>query len=75
MNRDAVAQNTSNLQRFVRWHHILGEWYVLGEYKTEKLKSHSLGGRLGDIRGRPNQADLSEVAEKVKGVLLTVSGK
>ena len=49
---------------------IVGEWYVVGEYKTEKLKSHSVGGRLGDIRGRPNQADLEDVAEKVKGVLL-----
>lgn len=48
---------------------IIGEWYVVGEYKTEKLQSHSVGGRLGDIRGRPNQADLAEVAEKVKGVL------
>lgn len=47
---------------------ILGEWYVVGEYKTKKLQSHSVGGRLGDIRGRPNQADLEEVAEKVKGV-------
>ena len=49
---------------------IVGEWYVVGEYKTKKLQSHSVGGRLGDIRGRPNQTDLEEVAEKVKGVLL-----
>jgi hypothetical protein len=48
---------------------ILAEWYVVGEYMTKKLKSHSVGGRLGDIRGRPNRADLEEVAEKVKGVL------
>jgi len=54
---------------------IIGEWYVVGEYKTEKLKSHSVGGRLGDIRGRPNQADLDDVAEKVKGVLHTIEGK
>jgi len=26
--------------------------------------------KAGDIRGRPNQADLEEVVEKVKGVLL-----
>ncbi len=51
---------------------IIEEWYVVGEYKSDKLKSHSVGGRLGDIRGRPNQADLKEVAEKVKGVLLSV---
>ena len=53
---------------------ILAEWYVVGEYMTKKLESHSVGGRLGDIRGRPNQADLLEVAEKVKGVLQSVSG-
>ena len=54
---------------------IMGEWYVVGEYNTEKLRSHSVGGRLGDIRGRPNQADLDEVAEKVKGVLLSVEAE
>ena len=54
---------------------ILAEWYVVGEYKTKKLESHSVGGRLGDIRGRPNRADLLEVAEKVKGVLISVDGK
>ena len=54
---------------------ILDEWYVVGEYKTKKLESHSVGGRLGDIRGRPNQADLGEVAEKVKGVLQSIEEK
>lgn len=54
---------------------IIGEWYVVGEYKTKKLKSHSVGGRLGDIRGRPNQADLEEVAEKVKGIFCSINGK
>ncbi len=54
---------------------ILAEWYVVGEYKTKKLESHSVGGRLGDIRGRPNRADLDEVAEKVKGVLCSVEGR
>ena len=53
---------------------IIGEWYVVGEYKTEKLRSYSVGGRLGDIRGRPNQADLEEIAEKVKGVLSSIEG-
>jgi hypothetical protein len=47
---------------------IIGEWYVVGEYKPEKFREHSVGGRLGDIRGRPNENDLREVAEKVKGV-------
>jgi flavodoxin len=48
---------------------IVAEWYVIGEYNTEKLQSHSVSGRLGDIRGRPNEGDLRDVAERVKGVL------
>jgi flavodoxin len=48
---------------------IVGEWYVIGEYIPEKVRQHSMTGRLGDIRGRPNEADLRDVAEKVKGIL------
>jgi hypothetical protein len=48
---------------------ILAEWYVVGEYKTERLREMSVSGRLGDIRGRPNDQDLKEIEEKVKGVL------
>ena len=48
---------------------LMAEWYVVGEYKTERLRGHSVAGRLGDIRGRPNEADLREVAARVKGIL------
>ena len=48
---------------------IMAEWYVVGEYKPEKLRGYSVSGRLGDIGGRPNEADLQEVAARVKGVL------
>ena len=48
---------------------ILAEWYIVGEYKTERLQGHSVAGRLGDIRGRPNEGDLREVAARVKGIL------
>jgi flavodoxin len=48
---------------------IVGEWYVVGEYKTDRFRDRSIHGRLGDIRGRPNTEDLKEVAEKVKGIL------
>lgn len=48
---------------------IVGEWYVVGEYNTEALKSHSVTGRMGDIRGRPDEHDLQEVSEKVVGIL------
>ena len=47
---------------------IVGEWYIVGEYKTAGFRDRSISGRLGDIRGRPNEQDLKEVAEKVKGV-------
>jgi hypothetical protein len=52
---------------------IVGEWYVVGEYKTNRFRDRSIGGRLGDIRGRPNAEDLEEVAEKVKGILKAFS--
>jgi hypothetical protein len=48
---------------------IMAEWYIVGEYKTERLRGYSVDGRLGDIRGRPNEADLSDVAARVKGIL------
>jgi hypothetical protein len=48
---------------------IMAEWYIVGEYKTERLRGHSVAGRLGDIRGRPNEEDLRDVAAKVKGIL------
>ena len=47
---------------------ILGEWYIVGEYHG-KYKEFSTGGRLGDIHGRPNEADFKDLAEKVKGIL------
>jgi hypothetical protein len=48
---------------------IIGEWYIVGAYRTEALRDRSIDGRLGDIRGRPSEADLQHVAEKVKGIL------
>ena len=47
---------------------VLAEWYVVGEYHG-KLKGFSKAGRLGDIQGRPNEADLRDVAQKVEGIL------
>lgn len=47
----------------------VGEWYVVGEYIPEKFKAMSSEGRLGDIRGRPNEEDLREVEERVNGIL------
>ena len=39
--------------------HLLGEWYVLGEFHGSQAAS--TGGRMGDIRGRPNDGDLARV--------------
>jgi flavodoxin len=47
---------------------VLSEWYIVGEFHG-KLQQLSTIGRLGDIRGRPNEADLNEVFEKVVGIL------
>jgi flavodoxin len=48
---------------------IVGEWYILGAYHPEKMRMHSVGGRMGDIRERPDKADLKDIAERVKGIL------
>jgi len=40
---------------------VLGEWYVVGEFHGSEEKSTR--GRLGDIRGRPNEADLRNMRQ------------
>jgi hypothetical protein len=47
---------------------IVAEWHLIGEYHG-KLAKLNTDGRLGDIQGRPNESDLREVAEKVKGII------
>jgi len=37
--------------------------------EKKKLRGHSVAGRLGDIKGRPNEEDLRDVAARVKGIL------
>ena len=50
---------------------IVGEWCILGElHASEEI---STKGRMGDIRGRPNQADLDKVrddSEKLASTLV-----
>jgi len=50
---------------------LAGEWYVVGEFHNKKDRSTK--GRLGDIRGRPNQQDLDKVTSDVNELLKTVS--
>jgi hypothetical protein len=52
---------------------IVGEWDIIGEYTAEESLDGSIKGRFGDIRGRPSEADLREIAEKVKGILKACS--
>ena len=48
---------------------VVAEWYVVAEFHG-KLARNNVGGRLGDIQGRPTGEDLRRVAEQVKGVLV-----
>ena len=49
---------------------VAAEWYFVGEYPGKgRMQEFSLGGRLGNIQGRPNDADLKDVAERVAGIL------
>ena len=45
----------------------MGEWNIVGEF--HKTKEPNINGRLGDIRGRPNESDLRDVENRVKGLL------
>ena len=48
---------------------IVDEIYTVGEYIPQNMQEMSYKGRLGDISGRPNEQDLKEVEERVKGIL------
>lgn len=45
---------------------VLDEIYVIGEHERER---ESTTGRLGDIRGRPNEADLYQVRHRIEKIL------
>jgi len=48
------------------------EWYTVGEFHSSL--ENSTKGRLGDIKGRPNQEDLDNIAKDVKKLLKNVNG-
>jgi hypothetical protein len=50
---------------------IMGEWNIVGEFHN--LEEPNLHGRLGDIRGRPNEQDLLDVQNRVRGLLSSLS--
>jgi hypothetical protein len=47
---------------------VVGEWLVSGEFHG-KLSYLTTTGRMGDITGRPNEADLQDITGKVMGIL------
>ncbi|MCK4247542.1 MAG: flavodoxin [Methanomicrobia archaeon] len=49
---------------------VLDEWYTIGEYRGSE--ENSTMGRLGNIKGRPNEDDLLEIENKTKGILKTL---
>jgi len=51
---------------------LAGEWYFVGEFHGSE--ENSTQGRLGDIRGRPNQQDLDNITRDVKELLKTIKG-
>ncbi len=46
---------------------LMGEWYTVGEFHNREELSTL--GRLGDVRGRPNEDDLAKVARAVSRVV------
>jgi hypothetical protein len=47
---------------------IIGEWYIIGEFHGGFI-DFSKNGKLGDITGRPDENDLRQISEQVKGIL------
>jgi len=46
---------------------VLGEWHMVGAFHKES--DANVKGRLGDIRGRPNEQDLVDTENRVKGLV------
>jgi flavodoxin len=49
---------------------VAAEWYVVGEF--HKSLENSTKGLLGDIRGRPNRQDLTEVENNVAKLINSI---
>ncbi len=50
---------------------VLDEWHVPGQF-TNKPELNKYG-RLGNIEGRPNEHDLTDVENRVRGILASLS--
>jgi hypothetical protein len=54
---------------------VVDDWAVVGEFHTPKRRRMNLAGRMGDIRGRPNEADLADVRGRTLGLLRRLKHK
>ncbi len=52
---------------------VAAEWYIVGEFHSSE--ENSTKGRLGDIRGRPNQQDLDNISRDVNKILKSITGR
>ena len=50
---------------------IAREWYIVGEFHGRE--EHSTMGRLGNIKGRPNQQDLAKVNSDVHDLIRSIT--
>jgi len=46
---------------------VMAEWNIVGQFHNKE--DVNINGRLGDIRGRPNENDLMDVENRVNGLL------
>ena len=48
---------------------IVDEWCFIGGFKDESMKDLNIGGKFGNITGRPSEHDLKEIEQKVKAII------
>lgn len=54
---------------------VVDEWAVVGEFHAERRKPMNFAGRMGDITGRPNEADLADIRGRTLGLLRRLKHK
>lgn len=54
---------------------VVAEWPVVGQFHDPGRDELNVRGRLGDIRGRPDERDLKDVCERLRGLLRQLQHK
>jgi flavodoxin len=54
---------------------VVEEWPVVGEFHHEKRRHMNVEGRLGDIRRRPNEADIKDIRQRSRGLVRRLQHK